>query len=390
MKVLILVQAATEAGNLNKIASLPRVVNQYSTTNLCINGNLNSYASLDSLYLFMLNKNVIYMPKTKTKDEDKAEISLIAKKLSKDAKQLLSTALPEDEVRLLLRQFYQIQKARIKFGNHLFSLTNPELRVKGMVSKLENKEEEAGLTGVEQDQLKQFKKEQEHIDTLKEDTKAWEARLQELQKKYKVSLTIYDELEGIEKQIYYGIGYQLTASPRYTMEASLLQSIRGIGPVLTMNILSILPVEKFDTFSKLRAYIYGKIDPTTNTAIRRSKGVAVSYNPFAKTLAFKIADSLIKQNKVFHDMMVEFKDRELIKLQADPANKGKKGLKAWALRRGVRKAMQAFLGAYWMDMRAAKKLPVPDIYVKAELGHTNLMHLKDLHSPKRCEAQKGF
>lgn len=104
---------------------------------------------------------------------------------------------------------------------------------------------------------------------------------------------------------------------------------------------------------------------------RPKRGRSIDYNPKLKVLAWKIADSFIKQRTPYYRAIYDTekaRQLELMKLKAE--NAPERLLHAEL--RARRKTVKHFLAHYWYVARSMKDLPTEQPYVAARLGHTKI------------------
>lgn len=214
---------------------------------------------------------------------------------------------------------------------------------------------------------------------------------------------IFEGLEKFEKNLQSVLQDYVSDKP----QMEYLSRIRGIGTILSANLIAIYgDMSKFDTISRLWSYSgFGIHD---GVADRRKKGEKIHYNPFAKTLGWKLMQSWIKQSadksfyrKYYDQVKAKYMEREGYFFNATASPKGadgkvievpegKKPKGEWQIRDGwkpkegqkepmtklhiermtQRKVIKLFLSHLWISIRKIYKLPITDPYImgKAEEG----------------------
>lgn len=200
-----------------------------------------------------------------------------------------------------------------------------------------------------------------------------------------------DILKKLEKQISDCLTVEIRDKPIYKV---FLKEIKGIGPILAAGLISIFNPAKASHASGF--WKYAGLHVTGNIAARREKGKKLTYNPHAKVLCWKIADSFIKQRTPFYrDIYDKAKEIEAEKLK-HPENNPKncslydtclQRLTAKASRthskqkelpckkhidyRARRKMVKRFLLDLWLVWRKLEGLSVSEPYAVAILKHQN-------------------
>ena len=148
-----------------------------------------------------------------------------------------------------------------------------------------------------------------------------------------------------------------------------LKNIRGISDVLGSNLMKIFGYcENFKQISSV--WRYSGLDP--DGAKGRTKGEKIHYNPMAKTLAWKISDSFIKQRTPTYRRIYDEEKARQLALKESGAEHAPKSLLHADLR-ARRKMAKIFLQHYWLVCRDIKGLPVSLPYCFERLGHTHFV-----------------
>ncbi len=256
--------------------------------------------------------------------------------------------------RIIAGAYYDFQKIRIETLN----------RIRDIIRKK--------AEGIPFDQVEE-KKEKKTYDAKYNDKNLLEA-LEKLKEEGKFTEKEYDYLsKSIDAAINTGkienqykrlmMGYIVT-EPIYQ---TFLLKIRGIGPVLSANLIKNFGYcEKFEYVSSL--WRYCGLAVINGVAEKRKKGEKLSYSPRLKTLAWKIGDSFIKQNTPLYRGIY---DKEKAKQEAkmDPEKEGCPRNKMHCHLRAMRKMVKIFLQHYWVASRELKGLEVSKPYVIEKLKH---------------------
>lgn len=197
-------------------------------------------------------------------------------------------------------------------------------------------------------------------------------------------LEISKESEKIEKKYQKAMMEYISTEPVYH---GFLSKIRGIGPVLSANLIKEFgDCSKYTTLSRMWAHTGNQV--INGKAPKRKKGENINYNPKLRTLTWKISDCLMKLNKGYYRMIYdtekekqlfrEYKEGELFEIFGKPY-KGTdiKLSKMHAHNRALRKMRKIFLSHYY---ECAKELSGQDasrIYVEGILGHEDLVNWKE-------------
>lgn len=159
-----------------------------------------------------------------------------------------------------------------------------------------------------------------------------------------------------------------------------LEKVRGIGPVLSANLIKNLEYcERFDTVSKL--WSYSGLSVVQGEAVRRKKGEQVRYSPFLKTLMWKVGDCLVKSNKgTLRKIYDVEKARQMKRLETEKGDGGTvPKSKMQTHLRAMRKVEKIFLACYWEKSRMIVGLPVENPYVLDKFPkHTHKVGWKDV------------
>jgi len=276
--------------------------------------------------------------------------------------------------RIVVNAYYDYQKIRIASTN----------RIRDVVRKK--------VEGIPFDQVEE-KKEKKKFDNAYSDNnlkKLWDKLLNdekitsEEHAYLKKCWILITENKTLEKK------YQRLMKKYISQEIvfeKFLSKIKGIGPVLSANLIKMLGnCSKFDTVSKLwactgNAVFNGKIQ-------RLEKGKKAGFSPSLKTLSWKIADSLLKSNKGFYRQFYDTeKQKQLNRTYEMGVLEEKYGkpykkedthiTKGHAHNRALRKKRKIFLDHYWHASRELSGLPAKKNYVEGILRHNHIVTWKD-------------
>jgi len=147
-----------------------------------------------------------------------------------------------------------------------------------------------------------------------------------------------------------------------------LIKIRGISYVLSANLIKRIGYcERFPTVSALWKYCGLDVDENGKVP-KLVRGQKCSFNPKMRTLAWKIADSFIKQKTPLYRGEYEVERAKQIRRLEEGADNAPRN-REHAGQRGRRKMAKLFLQHYWIVGRTMKNLPVNKPYAHDKLGH---------------------
>jgi len=251
---------------------------------------------------------------------------------------------------VLVKSYYAVQKLRIQISNRLAQLSKLCRHRRGIRAEKGNAAEvwcELKQEWVKVKDCSQC----EHFDPFV--SKGEVKHLHEI---------ISKRLKAIERGIAYDIKDAIkTHEPGIVLWTS---GIRGIGPILTAGLIAVIrDPARFSNPSKVWKY-FG-LDVVDGKARRRKKGEKLTWNPFAKVLAWKIGEAFVKQGKFFREMYLEEKE------------KAKRKHPDWSKlhihNHAKRVVAKRFLALFWAKWRQLKGLPVPKPYPVEHLGHTTVL-----------------
>jgi len=205
------------------------------------------------------------------------------------------------------------------------------------------------------------------------------------------------EVKGVTPNILKQLENQIKLYIQHKIKKELiwqtyLKGIRGIGPILSGGLISWLDPAKAKHISSF--WKYCGLHVKDGHAVKRQKGIHLDYNPKAKLLCWKIADSFIKQRTPFYrDLYDQTKIEDASKLgnpQENPENcpqysecvkrlgktasrlkreSKKPSCKKHIDYRARRKMIKRFLSDLWIQWRTLEKLPISEPYAIAILKH---------------------
>lgn len=224
-------------------------------------------------------------------------------------------------IKYLIDRYYQTQALRIAIGNEIF-------------------------------QLKEAKVEDEHIDSMQ---------------KY------HDRFHGIEDDIAKDL---IVVNKGHVMH-QWLKEVKGIGPIFSAALMSLLDVHKAEHASSF--WKYAGLAPGQ----KRVKGQKIDYNPMMKTTCWKIGESFVKSNGTYrkiYDTSREFYERKFpveMEMRDEKGNvvKGRDGKPRIIYTKGHKYAMakrrtvKLFLADFWASWRAKEGLSVSEPFMHRGLAN---------------------
>ena len=257
-----------------------------------------------------------------------------------------------EELKLLVSTYYALQKERIQTGNRIKAL------------------ERSGVAKSRAADL------HEHLD---------------------------ENLKGIEKWIADKVGDQLEGVDIYN---AWLRHVPGVGPMLAAGLISVIdPISEVEKPSSL--WKYSGQDVVDGKAPKKVRGQKVTWNPFARTLCWKLGDSFVKAGGYYREVYDRARAQEDNKapfkvpvedaqgyLLAEKVGNIKKGemigreniikfrkqakgrddvlvtlTNMHKFNRAKRKAVKLFIAHLWAIWRDLDGLPTRVPYVVEKLGH---------------------
>ena len=173
-----------------------------------------------------------------------------------------------------------------------------------------------------------------------------------------------NETEKIEKKYRMLMEQYISKEPIWYM---WLSKIKGISLVLASNLIKNFGYcEKYRYVSSL--WRHCGLDPEGARGWRH--GEKIHYNPRLKTLAWKIADSFVKQRTQPYRGIYDNEKQRQISLMENGAENKPQNLKHADLR-ARRKMVKVFLQHYFVVARFLKNLPLTKPYAFDKLGHSH-------------------
>ena len=173
-----------------------------------------------------------------------------------------------------------------------------------------------------------------------------------------------NETEKIEKMYKMLMEQYISKEPIWYM---WLSKIKGISLVLASNLIKNFGYcEKYRYVSSL--WRHCGLDPEGAKGWRH--GEKIHYNPRLKTLAWKIADSFVKQRTQPYRGIYDNEKQRQISLMENGAENKPQNLKHADLR-ARRKMVKVFLQHYFVVARTLKNLPLSKPYAFDRLGHSH-------------------
>lgn len=188
---------------------------------------------------------------------------------------------------------------------------------------------------------------------------------------------IANETKSLEKKCYKMMDVFLETEPIWKW----LKQIKGISRVLAINLIrNFGHCENANYPSSI--WKYAGLDVVDGIGRRRKRGEKLGYNARAKTVAWLIADSFVKQRtapyRSIYDIekerlqFLEFPEGELKSKYHGYKESDTKLLKGHIHNRAMRKTAKRFLVHYLIVARKLKGLPVERTYVEEKLGHKHI------------------
>jgi len=272
--------------------------------------------------------------------------------------------------RIVAGAYYNYQQIRISTNN----------RIRDIVRK---KIDGIGFDEVEK---KKGKKDFKKRFTDKQLTEFWKKLMDDKkvsEKEYNYVLKCLDiskESEKIENKYKKTMLEYIGTEPVYN---EFLSKIRGIGPVLSANLLKEFgDCSRYEKISNLWSHTGNHV--VGGKAPKKRKGEDLTFSPRLRTMTWKISDCLMKLNKGIYrniydtekqrQLSIKHKEGELFKKFGKPYKEKDTELKlGHAHNRALRKMRKLFLANYWEASRELNGLEVTEPYSKDKLGHTNII-----------------
>lgn len=198
-----------------------------------------------------------------------------------------------------------------------------------------------------------------------------EKKLTREQYDYLVStIGLADEAKELEGGYAKVMAKRIGDEPVYNV---FFEHVRGIGPTTATQLIKEYGYcERFETVSKL--WKMSGLDVQNGHAPKRVKGEKSGFDPNKRTLAWKVADLLIKLNSpLYRGIYDTTKEKELAR-----TDENKPASVLHAHKRAARKMVKLFLAHFWEAGRELSGLETRAAYVQEHLGHTSIISYKDV------------
>jgi hypothetical protein len=276
--------------------------------------------------------------------------------------------------RIIANSYYDMQSVRISTKNRIRDVIRKKIENIPFDSVEEKKEEnlhenkynDKELLELFKQCLKEKKIDQEEYDYT---IHCWEMAddSEKIESQYKKAMEEYIEHE--------------------TIYSKFLEGIRGLGPVLSANLIKEFGYcEKYATVSKLWKHTGN--DVANGLAPKKRKGEDLTFSPKLRTLTWKLSDSLLKLNKGFYrgvydteklrQLNREYAAGELLKMYGKPYTAEETHIRLLhAHNRALRKMRKLFLSHYYVAAKELTGQPHKEPFVTTLEGHTNIVSWQD-------------
>jgi len=242
--------------------------------------------------------------------------------------------MDSDAIKLLLWQYYSIQKLRVQTFNRIVGYVKDRRSQRG-----------DGIQGTSAPKLPPSEVARM---ILKGELSAPE--MEDL-------VWLHEKLHSTEKDLAKRLD---NWSRGFPIRREWLDRVKGIGPVFASGLIAYLaPIERFPNVSKL--WKYAGLAPGQ----RRKRGEKFDYNPKLKTLCWKIWNTFVKIDCFGRRLYLESKEY----CRAKHPDWTKAHVHNWAGRRTVK----IFLSCLWAEWRRLEGLPVTQPYAIQFLGHSDVV-----------------
>jgi hypothetical protein len=181
--------------------------------------------------------------------------------------------------------------------------------------------------------------------------------------------SVLKRLEVDEENVKAALYDAIKDHPLWTM---YLSRIRGIGPVLAAYLIFELDPRRFESVSKL--WHYCGLHVVDGKAPRRAAGQKVDWNPFARTMAWRMSDSFRKVGG-FYKMFYEMKLSECTQKHPDWTKKH-------CIAHAMRVTVKLFLSHYHEIGRAIYGFPAVTPYSCIVKPHECIPPVVDYDNPE--------
>lgn len=181
--------------------------------------------------------------------------------------------------------------------------------------------------------------------------------LEESEQEYKMIEWYFDQFHTIEKQIVKDVKKALKDHVMWKW----LEDVKGIGPILAGGLLSTIEIEKADHASSVWKYAGLSVNPETGRGERRKKGEKISWNPFLKTVTWKIGESFVKvkgEYRQIYDTSKEFYQKKFPEEVKEKDSKRVLYTKGHIHAMSKRRSVKLFLSHFWAEWRKREGLEV--------------------------------
>ncbi len=161
--------------------------------------------------------------------------------------------------------------------------------------------------------------------------------------------TFFDDMYKIEKNI---VKYCQKSLKEHKMY-EFLKATKGIGPILGSALVSLIDIKRAEHASSV--WKYAGLAPGQ----KRVKGKKLDYNPFLKTICWKIGEAFVKtkgEYRKIYDTSKEYYQRKF----PDEKKEGKRTLytKGHIHAMAKRRTVKLFLSTFWAEWRRVEGLEV--------------------------------
>lgn len=165
-----------------------------------------------------------------------------------------------------------------------------------------------------------------------------------------------------------------------------LSKIRGIGPVLSANLIKEFGYcERYDNVGKLWHHTGNHVK--NGKAPKKKKGEEITFSPRLRTFTWKISDCLMKSNRGYYRDVYDKEKEKQLNREYEPGELAEKYdsydkedtsiSQGHAHNRALRKVRKLFLSQYWGACRELTNQDTRIPYVKEKLRHKNIVTWKD-------------
>ena len=150
--------------------------------------------------------------------------------------------------------------------------------------------------------------------------------------------------------------------------ASWLKNVKGIGPILSSALLTTIDISRADHVSSI--WKYAGLAPGQ----RKKRGEKLDFNPFLKTICWKVGESFVKSKGQYREIydsskkfyQTKFPDKVLMVDGKGKPVLTKLGKKQYLYSKGhihamaKRRTVKIFLSHFWAEWRKVEGLPVSE------------------------------